>query len=452
MSTRRAGWLLAVLSGAAALLGGFSYAARGAGAPEPSEASLPTPFLVARMPYAMAGMDAIIYNPASDRYVVFIRVAYSRKLSRLFTRLYKPDGAPASGLRMACEIASAILSVDVAYNAKDDRFLVVASYGNDKTMYDGIKAGVFDGQGLLVANQPFVEIKPQTGLFTGLMPQAVWIAETNQYAVGWNSWNIVKPTDPSNGHYLAVLNSDLSFKIRGRQVRQQAVLREEPFLASICPVGGRLLWGSAEMVGSSWVKPVAWFTDLKGKILTDYGYDGILTPGPMVKAGASVAAAGNPGRDRILLHWNVSDHIQPKKQTFAKNFFRVMDGEGAFVSTPKALPKTSAFQSYGAAVFNSGEGRFFIVAPEYRVIGHGSLGYYGMKLRGFYVDSQGHIEDRAGKDRAVGYDLTAAVLDPHKSSVLEALAYDPGTSSYFIGYGIGDEYAKTVDFMGIIYK
>jgi len=452
MTTRRAGWLLVALSVGAVLLGGFSYAARDADTPEPSEASLPTPFLIARMPWTLAGMDAVIYNPVSGRYVVFLRVAYSLKLSRLFTRVYKPDGTPASGLRMACEITSAIISVDVAYNAKDDRFLVVASYGNDKTMYDGIKAGVLDGQGRLVANQPFIEIKEQTGPFTGLMPQAVWIAETDQYAVSWNSWSYLKPTDPSNGHYLAVLNADLSFKIRGRQVRQQAVLREEPFIASICPVGGRLLWGSAEMVGSSWVKPVAWFTDLKGKVLTDYGYDGILSPGPMVKAGGAVAAAGNPDQDRILLHWNVADNIQMNKQTFAKNFFRIMDEEGAFVSAPKALPKTSAFQPPGAAVFNSGEGRFFVVAPEYRVVSHGSLGSYGMKLRGFYVDAQGRIEDKAGNDRIIGYDLTKAVLDPHKSSVLEALAYDPGTSSYFIGYGIGDEYAKTVDFMGIIYK
>jgi hypothetical protein len=419
----------------------------------PGGASLPAPFLIARMPYnSMTGLVAVVHNPVSDRYVAFIQVTYSPRLSRLFTRVFESDGAPAGGLRMAFELATYIQTVDVAYNAKDDRFLVVAGYGGIKTMFDGIKAGVFDGQGRLLPDQPLIEIKEETGPFSGLFPHAAWVAETNQYAVSWSSWNYAKLTDPANGHYLAVLNSDLSFKIQGKQVRQQTIKREEPFIASICPVGDTLLWGSSETVGPNWVKPVAWFTSLNGTLLTDYGYDGILSPGPMVKARASVAAVYDPDHDRILLRWNVADHPYLEKQTFCKNFFRVMDDQGIFKSGMTTLPKKTAFQDSGIAVYNSREGRFFFVAPEFRVVGHGGLWNYGMKLRGFYVNPLGKIEDKAGNVLVIGYDLTTAILDPHKSSDLEALAYDPGTNSYFIGYGVSDEYAKTVDLMGIIYK
>jgi len=79
----------------------------------------------------------------------------------------------------------------------------------------------------------------------------------------------------------------------------------------------------------------------------------------------------------------------------------------------------------------------FVLAGAVAALGLASHGYearyYGMKLRGYYLDHRGRIEDKEGNDRVVGYDLTAAVLDPHKMGFLEALASNSKSGSYLIG-------------------
>jgi hypothetical protein len=434
-----------ILVGAAAVLGWISRETQGADISAPG---LSTPFKIARMPEVATSIVKVAYNPNSDRYIVFILVRFSEKLSRIFTRLYKADGRPAGGLRRALEVDGAAQTVDVAYNPKDDRFLAVASIG----YLDAIKAAVFDGQGGLVENQPVIEIKPEGEMYSGFAARAAWIEKTNQYAVAWSSWNPNKLSDPANGHYLAVLNSDFSFKIKGKQVRQQACPAHALPYLSILHVGDKILWGTSEAVGANGIKPVAWFTRPNGAVLTGYGKNGFIYPGQTVEMGALVVPVYDAVHKRFLLYWNVADSPYSYKQTYNKNYFRIMDDRGVFKSPTAALPQKTAFQRMGQAIPNSEEGRFFFVAPEYQVLDHGQTFHYGMKLWGFYIDYQGHIVDKNGKIRTVSYPLTAPILDHYQIGSAGNSGFSPEDNSYFISYAVEDMFNRYIDCLGIIYK
>jgi hypothetical protein len=438
-----------ILVGAAAILGWITREARGANPPAPG---VPQPFRIARMAYVPAYVDGVIYNPHSDLYVVIIHACFNQKLSRFYTRLFKADGTPRGGLREVIEIDGYIYSVSVTYNSQDDLILVVGSGGSSKTQFDSIRAGVLDGQGRLVESQPYIDIKDESGTFTGFFPQAAWIAETNQYAVAWSSWNPYKTSDPANGHYLAVLNSDLSFKVKGKQVRRQACSVYQPSYIHILPVGKKILWGGADVANAEQLKPVAWFTRLNGSVLPGYGSQGFIYPGTPVKGGGSLVPAYDPDHDRFLLYWNVGDDYYSDKTTYCRTYFRIMDSKGRFRSGTSALPQKTAFQTSGCAVLNSQEKRFFFVGPEYRILSHGNTWHYGLKLWGFYLDHLGHIEDKSGKDRVVSYPLTDTLMDSHQDGALNAVGFSPKDNSYFIAYGVYDEANRRVDLNGIIYK
>lgn len=456
MKRQRMGLFFIVLVWAWSVLGWASQGSRGGGLPGPDAAVVPPSFLIAHM--SGASLETIVYNPVRDRYVVFIRATSNEneKLKRFLTRLYKADGTPVGGLRPAFEYLEKddrLHQASIAYNARDDRILFVVSLVGPDNFIDAIKAVVLDGQGRLVPNQSIIEIKGEIGPSTGLSPQAAWIAETNQYAVCWSSHNSHKPSDPANGCYLTVLNSDFSLEVKGKQVLRQVCPTHELLCARIAPADNRILWGGVEAVGTNWVKPVAWFTDLQGTVLTGFGTNGLIYPGPMVKGGAVLLPTYDPDRERFLLRWNVRDSSSARKETFRKNLVRIMDDKGVFKSGVTALPKKAPFQDSVRVAYNCEEGRFFLVAPEYRVLYHGyDARYYGMKLRCCYLNPRGRIEDKEGNDRAVSYDLTAAVLDPHKMGILEALAFNPKSGSYMIGYRVYDDFSKTSDMMGIIYK
>ncbi len=394
----------------------------------------------------------VFYNPYIDRYVVFL-AEYVGTKKILYSRLFNRKGKPASGFQKILEAHQAdIAFIDVAYNQQDNVFFMVGCDGD----FDHIGGILCNGEGLwLNPDEEGMTIKKSTGLATGFLPQVTWIPATNQYAVNWGSINFRRHEELRNGQYLSVLNSDLSFAVTKRKVRAQT-MRNDYYYASILPIEDKLLWTSAEDGTGEKIQPVVWFTNLKGKILPQYGNEGngLTYPHSAVEGEGQVHAAYNDVEDIIFLYWEQSDGFYIDEQTYRENRFRLMDSNGEFKGPWMIAPRKYPFQKSGAVHYNPVENRFFWMVPEHKTLF--SANPYRSNIRGklwgSYVGNEGDFESKSGKQRWNPVALTRYFSGTNTAMWYYGYAYNDLTNEYFILYALHDYKTGDYEFWGILYK
>jgi hypothetical protein len=417
--------------------------------PHPRPATgLPAPFKIVESSKNCYNI-CVEFNPISNRYVVFYVVPVSDDLTQIYARLYGVQGKALGGPRLAFDIDEYLREVAIGYNKQDDRFLLVV---NAYDKHRAVIAVALDGQGRRLADQPQVSVKTDISPHEGLSPAVAWIPETNQYAIAWSSIDSFHPDDTRNGVYLTVLNADLSLKVKSKIIRHMSC-KASSLIPSIRPVGKRILWGTAEDDAQGLVRPVAWFTNLGGRIEKGLGAGGFIYPGPAISALGTVRSTYDPEHDRFLLGWGEADSYEINKATYWKNSFRIVDSRGVFRSATADLPRTAKFQGEGQIIYNPAEKRFFWPCNEYQILyERGERSYYGMKLWGSYLDHLGNLEDKKGNDKRISYPLTNPIKEPDLKGFFRTVAYNPGDNSYFVAYDTKNFNTNKFKCWGIIYK
>jgi len=403
----------------------------------------------------------VIYNPDIDRYVVFLgKWTDPGTVTIFYSRLYNSKGKT-DGPWQEIYNGPILGNADVSYNEKNNEFLFI---WNDRSR-DAIYGRLLNGKGKVKAgktgySKELVAIKKSSGYGTGRSPKVAWIGSKNHYAVSWTS--AVSKTHPSNGMYLATFNSKLKRVIKPLRVKQQTMKNYYAYyVAGFIALENKLFWGSAEDGPGNRIKPVVWFTDFKGKMLSGSNQDtkGMIYPGKKVKGDCSVKAAYAPSKDLFLLHWNASDHSFYREQNYRENYYRLMDSKGKFKTKAKKIPKKTQFQSQGSAVYSSNKNRFFIVFPEYKVlyenmnlfpsIADNYRSYFGGRLYGLYINSKGRIVDKA-KSSAIP--LTKTFKDPVIRMFFGSTAYNYLNNEYFVTYELSNYDTYDVEAWGLIYR
>jgi len=388
----------------------------------------------------------IVYNPKRNLYVAFYWEIGVK--DTVYSRLLNAKGQAAGAPQKLWETGRVcISSAKVAYAEANDAFLIVLV-----NRYNAVVGVPTDGRGKPPSGTAtVVAIKPETTAGHIWNARVQWIPTVNQYAVTWTYGST--PSDPQNGQYLTVLDDDFNFRVKTKQVRKQT-MKNAIHWHDVTVAADRLAWNSTEDGPGEGIKPVVWFTDFKGKIQTGIGAAGMVYPGGSFAAAYPAHAVFDPDRQLLLLRWEVSDHTWLLDVTYRENFYRIMSLTGRFRSPVLRLPRRTSFQFSGNACYNPVEKRFFWACPEY-ITNYSSSPprvLYGGKLWAFYIDSQGNLEDKAGKDRISPIPLTAAEMDPDKILEMSILAHNAKDNSYLVAYDISVQSRNIQDIWGPIYK
>jgi len=436
------------------------------------EFSIPNAFKISPSRSNFFEMIKIVYNPQIDRYVVFF-FEFAGSNFIVCSRLYSSKGKPAGKLQQLLnKHYSELCFADIAYNKKNNQFLLIWSDG----YYDKITGKLLDGEGKdLTAGKEGdlaskeVVIKPASGYNgDGFYPRAVWIPGKNQYAVAWFAdyrFAGAGPTHPKNGYYFASLTSKLRKKVKPKMVRHQTTKNQIYFVRTLIASENKLLWGGADDFGTwkgSWSRPMVFFTDLEGDMTPRTTQDtaSVIYPGPKVKALGLVGAAYNPSSDIILLYWTKTDNMSTSKQTYRELFYRMMDIKGKFKSGKKRIPKKTNFQTSASAKYNSVEDRFFLVYPEYKVLYEATdlasfsvdkyKSFWGGKLWGLYISNKGKIVD---KDTGSAIPLTDVFKEENERMRCSGIAYNSVGNEFFITYDLINNISYFYEeIWGLIYK
>lgn len=421
-----------------------SVAALGAGSPGGRRVSggVPTPFQISPVRSANFRTSGAFLNPRSKLLVVFFwEDGASRQ--RLLSRRFDGSGNPVGGTHIILEIPAKSMSrMVVVYSATDDRYLLAgADYDSDCVkglLLDGngrsLNPGRAGGEGDLVI------IKPETKRGSVQNLTLGWIPALNRYLVVWTYSNWASRSDPVNGHYLTVLDGSLKTIQKTRQVRSQPMRRKTYGIRTLIPLQDRILWGSGEdapnyRAGS---RPVVWFTDFRGNVLTSCApaTGGFINPGGTVPDEYGVLAAHNPKAGLFLLHWHVIGSLATSEAESAETQFRIMDERGRFKSSLKIAPKTQLFQYRSLSGYLASQDRFFLACLEYKNWDKAAGYFWGGKLLGFYVNNRGGIEDKAGRPSASPVTLLSYVNDLSGHVNFEALVPEVPDATLFAGYSI----------------
>jgi hypothetical protein len=208
--------------------------------------------------------------------------------------------------------------------------------------------------------------------------------------------------------------------------------------AFLLPLEDKILWGSADDAPGGNVKPVVWFTDFKGRVLTNYGANGLIYPGGTLKALGYVQPTLDPDHGIVLLSWNSADHPSSSPITCLESCYRMMDTDGVFKSAVLKIPKREAFQLQPLVQYVKPEKRFFLVCSEYKIMSSQkpTRFYFGGKLWGFYMDERGRLEDKQGNYVVAPIPLTTTFLDPTTGMIPGGLTFRAKDKSFLVTYMI----------------
>lgn len=436
------------------LIGGsVLFADRVDGQDSESLAAIPSPVKVSPKRKGDFYPYGLFYNPTIDRYVVFLMEAVSNREIILYSRLFNRKGRPASGFQKVFQAHRTDVGfLNIAYNQQDNVFFVVGCDSN----FDEIKGILCDGEGRwLNPEEEGVIIKGESGILTGFVPQVTWIPSTNQYAVNWTLVNYRKPEDFRNGQFLSVLNSDLSFKVKKRKVRKQT-MKNNWYYAKILPLEDKLLWTTTQDAQGMKLQPVVWFTNLKGKILNQYGDegDGFIYPHPAVDGRGRVSAAYNDVEDTIFLYWDQSNSDYSDQEAYREHRFRLMDSNGEFKGPWMIVPRKYPYQNGSSVSYNPVENRFFWITSEYRILSSSNPYRSNVrgKLWGFYVGNDGNFESKTGKQLWRPIALTRYFSSMDISMDYAGCAYNDSRNEYFILYVLYDYKSESSEIWSILYK
>ncbi len=428
---------------AAGLSGPTDSAARRAGTPREA---IPAAFRITPVREAFFPYYGTAFNSLSKRYVAFFGEAGLHDFI-ISTRLFDAKGRALAGPAVIGRMQDDYLDDgDSVFNAREKQIFSVGCSMD----YDAVNGQLLDGSGRsLGAAGKFVLIKARSGRDTAIYPRVLLLPTVNRYLVAWG--RKLQPDDGRNGIYFAILNADLTFRVRPRLLRAMATKN------TVCAaypelVGDRILWGSAQDGAGGSVKPVVWFTDLKGNIMTQYGANGLIFPGGSIKGRGQVHAVTGPPDGRILLHWNAADTGSALTQTYRETSYRLMDPTGRFLTPVLAMPRRAAFQTSADAVYNASEKRFFWACAEVLVQFQENplRQYFGFKLWGYYTDQDGRLVDKKGTPKIAPVALTGTISDPKSGTMFGGMEFNPSDRSYFLSYWTYGE--KSAAAWGLIYK
>ncbi len=409
------------------------------------QGALPQAFRITPSRPASFSLTDIVYNPKAGLYVVFYLERSGRDY--VYSRLYDARGrAKSSPQNILALDKYTITGLAAAYNAREDAFLLV---GTDMT-YKVINGLFLDGLGRLPAGTPkTVVIKPASGAALFMALSVHWLASVNQYAFAWTFDDFKNPASPHNGQYLAVLGRDGSLVLKPKLVKWQQM--NQIHLASVAALPDKLVWGSSVDSTGKNVKPAVWLTDLKGRIISSVGVHGMIYPDGPVPATTHVWPIYDPDHERVLLHWVYEDG---DPATFMENRYRIMDTRGRLRTGARAVPKREPYQMAGEVVYNPVEKRFFWACAEYKITHQvkPERWYYGGKIWGFYLDSDGHFEDKKGEDEFSPIPLTYTFLDPSKGMLFDRLVINSSDGSAFAAYELFRPTPGMEELWGLIYK
>ncbi len=424
---------ISLAGGSSAARDSASRASAGPRFMEPwSPPDLPQAFQIS--PLRQSGFLLIggVYNPVLDRHIVFL-FERTAAADNIYSRQLNPKGQPASAWQKIWENEpDSIGETGLGYNGRDNTIFMVGTDGADDQIY-GL---ALDGRGLPRGGKatPFI-IKPKSGEYTAGPVRVVWLPASNQFVVQW-SCILLDAGDARNGQYLAVYDRNFKKVIGPRLVRQQTMVQGHP--AFLLPLEDKILWGSADDAPGGNVKPVVWFTDFKGRVLTNYGANGLIYPGGTLKSLGYVQPALDQDHGIVLLSWNSADNPSQGSITYLENCYRMMDTGGVFKSAVLKIPKREAFQMQPLVQYVQSEKRFFLVCSEYKIMSSQKplRQFFGGKLWGFYMDERGRLEDKQGNYVVAPIPLTMTFLDPTIGMIPGGLTFRAKDKSFLITYMI----------------
>jgi hypothetical protein len=389
-------------------------------------------------------LSDFIYNPVSDRYVAFF-IKKTVSGDGIYSRLYNSKGRPVSAFYPITEESPQSLgNCSLAYNPKDNVFLAV---GTGRS-YDDIIGLDLDGNGRLRGQGASFTIKKQTGKYSADDVAAVWVPGAGKFAVTWTQYPYSGPRETRSGNFLALV--DRTFK----KVLGPKKVRSQDRYGNARPLDDKLLWGSSEAAGNG-ERPVVWFTDFKGRVLTSYGDNGFIYPRPAMTGGvAEVYSALDPDHGTVFLYWTDADSFSQSDWAYSEIQYRMMSTGGKFMTPVYKMPKKAPHQPFLCPLYVPEEKRFFLVANEYLVI-HSNYPkriFFGGKLWGYYLDEKGRIQDKKGHFLVDPIPLIRTVLDPTLSMFVGPVAYRSPNKSCFITYHLARSNPPGDESWGLIYK
>jgi len=308
------------------------------------------------------------YNSSTKKYILFFHNAYKNSVS-VYSRVFGSNGKPAGPLNLIQTVASSYyVCTDFVYNDSANAFLFVWIDDNAGIVYGKI----LDGTGKNTAAGPGQSaptvIRPNVAGAWTYEVRAAWVPSQKQYAVAYAEY-YSSATDPKNGFFMTTVDAKLK-RVLDRTFIKKDITQTYPGSPTVNilfspntfrEVNGKLLWGCPERAGGTWVKPVVWFTDLKGKVASP----GMIYPGVNVKAGAEVNAAWSPTQNLIFLTWDKAEKPLQSDWAYKDNYVRLMDGRGKLVSKMAKVPRTLPIQARATVGYNPDMNRFLLIYSEH---------------------------------------------------------------------------------------
>jgi len=386
-----------------------------------------------------------VYNPNLDLYIVFFdELSYTADgpVQKIYSQPLNRKGKKAGSLypvRATQGWENYFPDVDVTMNARENEILFVWT---DES-HDEIGAIALNGEGKHIISgggvKPVV-VKPSSQSGTGSRPQVEWISSRNLYAIAWSYWDYDSRTSLDNGFYLAVLNKALKRTLKPTKIRQQTMKNEAYIISTLLPLEDRLLWGASQDSAKK-IKPVVWFTDFKGEVITGPATkrDGSIFPGKKVKGEGDVYAAYNRYYDQHLLMWNAADRHDLLDQTFRDTYFRIMNSDGSFMFKKRKMPKKFRFHSAIPPIFNPIANNFLVVYMEHKILYQGipyQL-YYGGRIWVTYIDEYGNL-GLPDDSQQEAYPLTDVFTDKATAMIVNQVTYNPLHNEYLVAFSVAD--------------
>jgi hypothetical protein len=420
------------------------------GRAEPSRSADAVPALVRLTPSTPAFYWHLgeVYNPASDRYFFFY-FAPNGQDAVIWCRSFDRRGRPLSGFQKIVELPDEWISQGAAaYNDRDKCMFLAWSSGS----YDVVKGMPLDNFGRnMTGVARIIDIKPSQGYNTALDLQVAWLPAVNRYAIAWTYADDRVPYNAMNGPYLTVLNRDWTVRMKAKKL-YSLFQKNDLHSLFLLPVGNKLLWTGREDGPGSSLMPLAFFTDLQGRLLTSYGSKGVFHPGGTIRGLGEVRAAADPAGRVILLYWPVGDAKHDISR--ASQNYRILDGDGVYGGPAGTMPRKMPIQLYASVCFNAAENRFFWVVQEHSIHYQATPSRQDFKgtLWGYYMDTDGNLVTKGGGIGVAPVALTKTVTDPAFGTRLWGLVINPYDNSYWTGYWRETIGRGIWDFWGLIYK
>jgi len=441
------------------------------------DTKLPRSFRISPVKEATYYPIKVLYNPVEDLYIAFIMEwDYKAGQVYIYSRPYNHKGRPKGPyfkvlpmvymIRDHAPTQYFIAWVDVCYNTAENRFFLIWTYQD----MDGVYGTELNARG----NREGINFnihtmkKPLGKRGSGFYPQIVWMPGKDQYAMGFTylDFDSHNMNSPKYGYYLSTFTPFLTPKKNMKKVKSLRDISDIKFLSDFKAAGNKLFWVTMEDIDGVWIRPAVWFTKSNGKNLSQVpAFDsGTRYPGKKFKYGGYASAGYNFKDDHMFVHWLVADADFSHDRNSQEIHYRIMDGDGNFISKEQKLPQAENFSGGSFVTYDSTDDHFFLVCAEYKVLSELDFSnpspirnnipmrdnkyHWGGRLWGYQIDVQ-------GKQIGSGIPLTKIFTNTDDSLYLDGAIYNSYDDQYFIFYDLDKHLYNaynTSKAFGLIYK